>query len=110
MTSRFDSINFFPALDSIQLNIWDSPAKNMRFNVPFDRVITVTEAYVANLPGIAHDLLGDVALWWVLLEYNGLSDPILDVKVGTALRIPQRTSLIAYLESSQPDGDRTIII
>ena len=107
---RFDSINFFVPLDSVQQNIWDSTAKNFRFNVPYDRVIRVSASDEANLPGIAYRYLGDTSLWWVLLEYNGLTDPIEDLKVGMSLKIPQRKALIAYLESSRAIEESTVIL
>ena len=82
----------------------------MKFNVPFDKTVIVGKDDEANLPGLAYRHLGDTALWWVLLEYNGLVDPIKDVVVGLTLKIPQRKSLIAYLESSRSQTETTITI
>ena len=36
---------------------------------------------------LAHRLLGDARLWWIIADYNDIFWP-LDIEPGTALRIP----------------------
>ena len=81
----------------------------MRFNIPTEKSITLTAADESNLPGLAFKYLGDTSLWWVLLEYNGLYDPISDVIAGNTLKIPSRRDLISYLESS-PERSSNVVL
>lgn len=110
MTFRFSSVNFFPELDNGQNDIWSSTAKNMRFNLASDRTIIVDARWESNLPGLAEEVLGDMNLYWVLLAYNGLVDPIEDVKPGVVLRIPRRKDLVAYLEREISYTEKTVQI
>ena len=81
-------------------SIFSARFKNIRFNVPVQKTIRLSAADAHNLPGIAHVHLGDKELWWVLLDFNGLYDPIEDVVPGLVLRIPSRTALITYMETT----------
>lgn len=54
---------------------------------PSDAWHTVTDADRDRLDLIAFRHWGDVRLWWVLAEANGIGDP-LDVPSGTSLRVP----------------------
>jgi len=96
--NRFNSVNFFLPLDDTQNDIWNSTAKDLRFAVPVSQLVTIGMEYENNAPGLAHTYLGDVTLWWVILEFNGLSDAMTDLTPGLQIRIPDRKSLIAYLE------------
>lgn len=110
MASRFNLANFMTRTsDGQALSVFSAKSKNMRFNVPTERTITLGSADAHNLPGIAHRFLGDKGLWWVLLEYNGLYDPIEDVQPGLILRIPSRSALITYLETT-PEKPSNVIL
>ena len=56
--------------------------KNLRYQIKNYTTYKVTSGDVANLPGISFNVYGTVNLWRVILEFNGLSDPINDVQVG----------------------------
>ena len=101
--SRFDMVNFMQLTsDGGDLDIFTSKFKNMAFNVPPQLTVQLTASDACNLPGLAFKYLGDVDLWWVLLEYNGLYDAIEDIKAGIILQIPSRSSIISFLETT-PD-------
>ena len=51
-------------------------------------VFVVTQAYVANLPGIAAEVYHKQEYWRVLMWVNGIRDPINHVTLGIRLRIP----------------------
>ena len=107
---RFDAIRFREmTADRQDLDEFSAKSKNMRFNVPTEKTIVLTSADENNLPGLAHTYLQDKSLWWVLLEYNGLYDPINDVKAGTVMKIPSRRALIQYLETSEDKATNVII-
>lgn len=108
--ARFDAVNYMPLTSDGQDNsVFNARFKNMRFNVPVQQTIRLTAADEHNLPGLAFKYLGDVDLWWVLLEYNGLYDPIADVRAGLVLRIPSRTALISYLETAAEKPSNLIL-
>jgi nucleoid-associated protein YgaU len=97
---RFDSANFMSlSADGQDLDIFSARFKDIRFGVPSSVSVEVDSATEANLPGLADKYLGDQALWWIILEYNGLVDPIEDITPGTVLRIPERRSVIQYLDA-----------
>jgi len=100
--SRFDAARYFPPLPEGALDIWDSTAVDMRYNVPEATSIVVDSSLEANLPQIAHEYLGDSSLWWTLLYFNGITDPIGDIYSMSVLRIPRRPELITYLERAIP--------
>lgn len=101
--SRFAASKFYPTLYSGgAFDIWDSKARDLRYNVPAASTVVIDAASEANLPYLAHVHLGDQDLWWVILYYNGLTDPISDVYPSAILRIPDRASLITYLERTVP--------
>ena len=108
--SRFDSVNFMQfTSDGAELDVFTAKFKNMAFNVPAQLSIQLTAADTSNLPGLAFKYLGDVDLWWVLLEYNGLYDAIHDVRAGIILKIPSRSSVIAYLETTPDNSSNQIL-
>lgn len=98
--SRFNIVNYTPATaDGKDLDVFKGRYKNMRFNMAAERTIKLTVADEFNLPGLAFKYLGDKGLWWVLLQFNGLTDPINDIRAGTVLRVPSRSDVISYLET-----------
>lgn len=101
--SRFEASAFYSTFYAGgAFDIWDAKPRDVRFNVPAASTIVVDSSTEANLPYLAHTHLGDQNLWWVLLYYNGLTDPIGDVYASAVLRIPDRSSLITYLERTVP--------
>lgn len=95
-------------------NLFDSNIKDLRFRVPSSKTITVNSITASNLPMIAEQELGDPSLWWAILHFNGLLDPIDDISVGTTLRIPNRAQLLALLSSasasSQTSSSKIVVI
>lgn len=77
--------------------------KNIRYRIRNYSTYKVTAADVANLPGISFNAYGTVALWRVILEFNGLNDPINDIQIGMTLNIPDK-SAVASLLSKPLDG------
>lgn len=60
-----------------------------------DMIFTITPQY-ANRPDLlAHDLYGDVNLWWVFMQRNldVIQDPIFDFTPGTKIYLPKGSSL-----------------
>ena len=104
---RFDASRYMPVNpDKDDLNFYDAKFANMRFSVAAGREIIVDASNEANLPGIAETYFGDQSLWWLILDYNGLIDPIQDIKVGTRLLLPERRSIIAFLEARESNNQQ----
>jgi len=98
--SRFDLSGFCSLTEDGQdLDIFSAKFKNLALVSATSRVITVDATTEANLPYLAEKYLGSSRLWWTILMYNGLLDPIEDITVGTKLAIPSRSSIINILES-----------
>ena len=57
---------------------------------PDDRFHTVKDGDRIDL--IAHNYLGDAALWWIICDYNDIFYP-LDLDSGVVLRIPSLEQL-----------------
>lgn len=97
--ARYDVSSYVSTYPDGRVDIWSAKFINMRFSVTLSRVITVTSGFEANLPALAKKYLEDQNLWWAILHYNGLIDPIHDIRIGAILRIPDRNSLINFLEN-----------
>lgn len=98
--SRFDISNFCSVTEDGQdLDMFSAKFKDLSLTSATSRVITIDSATEANLPFIAEKYLGSSRLWWTILMYNGLLDPIEDIALGVRLAIPSRSSLITILES-----------
>lgn len=98
--SRFDLSGFCSLTEDGQdLDMFSAKFKNLALVSATSRVITVDATTEANLPYLAEKYLGSSRLWWTILMYNGLLDPIEDITVGTKLAIPSRSSIINILES-----------
>lgn len=109
--SRFDLSNFCSLTDDVQdLDMFSAKFRNLSLLASTSRVITVDSTTEANLPYIAEKYLGTSMLWWTILMYNGLLDPIEDISIGTKLAIPSRSSIITILESGNRSNLNTIEI
>jgi hypothetical protein len=98
--SRFDLTNFCSLTeDGLDLDLFSAKFNSLSLVATSARVITINSTTEANLPYIADKYLGSSRLWWTLLMYNGLLDPIEDIVIGLKLAIPSRSSLITILES-----------
>ena len=84
---------------------------NIRYIVPARDTFVVTQAYVANAPGIAFDYYGSQDYWWVVCLFNGILDPIEDFVPGLALQLPSLTDINAFLSLKETEGqDLTVTI
>lgn len=98
--ARFDLSNFCSLTEDAQdLDLFNAKFKDLALLASTSRLITIDASTEANLPFIAEKYLGSASLWWAILMYNGLLDPIEDISIGRRLSIPSRSSLITILES-----------
>ncbi len=109
--SDYRRANYVPLTrDRVNLDLHRAKYNDIRFVLPAVRTFVVTDAFAANLPGLAHELWGEVGLWWVIGMYNGLIDPIADLQAGLVLRVPDVAKVKALLESSDADNAVTNVV
>ena len=92
-------------------SVFDSAYKNIRFNVAATSSITLTAEHMCNLPGQSEQLYGDNGnMWRVLLEFNGIVNPVQDLYPGLVLRVPQISDVIAYLNPQSQNNAPSRVI
>jgi hypothetical protein len=91
-------------------SIFRSGYKNLRFNVPVQKKVTLNAAQAYNLPGLSQELFTDTSLWLALLAFNGLSDPLTDVYPGLTLNVPTKADLVAYIGQSNKAASASVTI
>ena len=100
--SDFRRANFLPmTLDFKRLDYFRALYVDIAFALPTTKTFFITNAWEANLPGLAFNLYNDINYWWVLGLYNGIVDPILDVSVGKQMKAFNKEDAIAYMSAKQ---------
>jgi len=111
MSQDFDYSKFTPLDNTLQqYNIFRSAYKNIRFALPVNETITVKEHDIGNLAGLAFKSYGDVSMWRVIQEYNGIQDPIQDMWAGQILKLPLKSAVIQYMNDQLHSKSQTFII
>ncbi len=80
---------------------------NVRYNLQFLKRITITQADLANLPGIAYRYYNDENAFHVIMAYNGLTDPLTDLYPGSTLDLFTKQSLDAFLAAQKTPASST---
>jgi hypothetical protein len=82
---------------------------NIRFSIAPERNFLVTAANVANTFGIAYQVYGNKNYWWVVAMYNGIINPIEDLKPGDVLQLPSLTAINAFLTRNLEENSKVTI-
>ena len=64
-----------------------------------DIYVTVNQELLQRPDLIAHRAYGNRELWWVIYEFNGISDPLFELKLGQTIRIPALSRVQTALAS-----------
>lgn len=80
-------------------NPFKSTYKNIRFILNKTGTYTVTKKDIGRIATISFNVYGTTTLWRVLLEYNGIHDPLSELVPGVVLEIPDKAQAISYLTS-----------
>ena len=91
-------------------DVFKSGYKNIRFNIQQTQQVQLDSSTAYNLPGLAYQLYGDTSLWYGLMLYNGLSDPLTDIQPGTVLLVPPKSSVLAYLSRQSSSSSNKVTI
>jgi hypothetical protein len=93
-----------------QYDVFQSGYKNIRFNIQQTQQIQLDDSTAYNLPGICYQAYGDTSLWYGLMAYNGLSDPLTDIQPGIVLLIPPKSAIQAYISRQASSSASTITV
>ncbi len=63
-----------------------------------DVFVTVTQELEKRPDLVAEKAYGNPDLWWVIYEFNGIRDPLFNLKQGTILRIPALERVLLAIE------------
>lgn len=63
-----------------------------------DVFVTITGEDVKRPDLVAQKAYGDPSLWWAIYEFNGIRDPLFDLKVGSQIRIPEIERVLAAID------------
>ena len=70
----------------------------------------ITHSSEGRLDIISNKFYGIPDLWWIIGMYNGIINPIFEIKVGINLRIPDRNQVDTLLQiSTQPSNSSTTV-
>jgi hypothetical protein len=106
---RFNIENFLATTeDGSSLDLHSAKFRDLPMLVSSSRRVVIDSSTEANLPLLAHTYLGAKELWWAILMYNGMLDPITDVYIGRTVLIPSRTQMISLLEAGNRSNLSTI--
>lgn len=87
-----------------------SAYKNIRFGIQPTQQYQLKAQDMANLPGLANTFYGDTSLWFGLMKYNGISDPLSEIAVGVTLLIPSKADIIKYLSRQSTNSQLPVTI
>ena len=65
---------------------------------------TVTEEDLGQPDGIAYRYYEDSNWWWLIMSYNGIINPMTDLKLGQRLKIPNLQQSKLFLQSVITDA------
>lgn len=64
-----------------------------------DVFVTITQDLIRRPDMISHKAYGTPDLWWAIMEYNGIRDPMFDLTMNQILRIPQVDRVLAAIST-----------
>lgn len=64
-----------------------------------DIFVTVTQEILKRPDLLSSQYYGTPDLWWVIYEFNGISDPLFGLRMGQVLRIPALERVQAAIEN-----------
>ena len=62
-----------------------------------DVLVTLNQNLITRPDLISYKAYGTTDFWWVIMEYNNIIDPLLDLKIGMILKIPELNRVIAAI-------------
>lgn len=69
-----------------------------------DELFILTKEFEHRPELIAYTFYGDTSLWWFILQYNNILDPITEFVEGLVLMIPDKDRALAMISNAQIGG------
>lgn len=63
-----------------------------------DTFFEVTQEVLKRPDLVAQTFYGNTEYWWVIYEFNGIKDPLFELKMGQILRIPALERVLVAIE------------
>lgn len=63
-----------------------------------DTFFEVTQEVLKRPDLVAQTFYGNTDYWWVIYEFNGIKDPLFELKMGQILRIPALERVLVAIE------------
>ena len=63
-----------------------------------DTFFEVTQEVLKRPDLVAQTFYGNTDYWWVIYEFNGIKDPLFELKMGQILRIPALERVLTAIE------------
>lgn len=57
----------------------------------------ITKRDIGRFDLIAFDFYGDTSLFWVILDFNNIVDPIFGIEIGQKIKIPSKDQVLRAL-------------
>jgi hypothetical protein len=64
-----------------------------------DVFVAITQDILQRPDLIAHKAYGIPELWWAIYEFNGIHDPLFELKLGQTIRIPAIKRVLEAIDS-----------
>lgn len=64
-----------------------------------DVFVTLTQDLLQRPDLISYKAYGTADLWWVILEYNNIRDPLFELKINQVIRIPSIDRVLAAIST-----------
>lgn len=109
-TADFSYYKYTPIDETGYYDIFRSGYKNLKFNVQTNQQLQLDASNAYNLPGLSYQLYGDTSLWYALLAFNGLKDPLTDVYPGLILLIPTKSDVVAYVSKQAANTQTSVTL
>lgn len=66
-----------------------------------DTIVVITQEYTKRPELLSSKAYGTPDYWWVIYEFNGIMDPLFDLKIDQVLRIPSLERVVRALANTE---------
>lgn len=66
-----------------------------------DTFVTITQEYEKRPELLSSKVYGTPDLWWAIYEFNGIMDPLFDLRMNQILRIPSLERVVAAIQNTE---------
>lgn len=63
-----------------------------------DVYVTINKELIGRPDLISFKAYGTPDLWWAILDFNNIKDPLFEIKIGQIIKIPSLDTVLSFLE------------